>query len=194
LDWMLKFGIDDFWITLKYLGEQIQTHFRNGNDKKVNVKYVNESKPLGTIGALSMIDDFLHDIILVANSDILTNIDYEDFYLNFIESGAEFSVATIPYVVDVPYAVLETSNGFVSEFKEKPTYTYYSNAGIYLMRKSVIDSIPKDTFYNATDLMESIIERGGKVLSYPLRSYWLDIGKHEDFKRAQEDIKHINFN
>jgi dTDP-glucose pyrophosphorylase len=194
LDWMLKFGIDDFWITLKYLGEQIQTHFRKGNDKQVNIKYVNESKALGTIGALSMIDDFLHDVILVANSDILTNIDYEDFYLNFVESDADFSVATIPFVVDVPYAVLETKNGLVTEFKEKPTYTYYSNAGIYLMKKTVIDTIPKDTFYNATDLMESIISKGGKVLSYPLRAYWLDIGKHEDFKRAQEDIKHINFN
>ena len=194
IDWMLKFGIDDFWITIYYLGEKIKKYLGNGEDKKVKIKYVQELKPLGTIGALSMIKDFIHDTILVANSDVLTNIDYEDFYMNFIESGADISVATIPYVVEVPYAVFETCNGFVTKFKEKPTYTYYSNAGIYLMKKSIIKNIPDDLFYNATDLMQFIISKQGKVISYPLRSYWLDIGRHEDFKRAQEDIKHIGFN
>ena len=100
---------------------------------------------------------------------------------------------TIPYNVSIPYAVLETSNGHVIDFKEKPTYTYYSNGGIYLMKREIVDMIPKNTFYNTTDLMEDLISKKRKVLSFPFHGYWLDIGKPEDFKKAHEDIKRYNF-
>ena len=93
----------------------------------------------------------------------------------------------------IPYAVLETENGHVRSFKEKPTYTYYSNGGIYLMKKTALDYLPKNAFFNATDLMEKLILEGKKVMSYPLSGYWLDIGKHEDFEKAQKDIKQIKF-
>lgn len=187
------FGMDDFWITINYLGEQIQQYFGNGNQKNLNINYVWEDEPLGTIGSVSKIENFIHDYVLVTNSDILTNLDYEDFFLRFIEEDADFAVVTIPYKVEVPYAVLETSNGHVMNFKEKPTYTYYSNGGIYLMKREVTEGIPKDSFYNTTDLMEELIASGKKVLSYPLSGYWLDIGKPEDFEKAQEDIKSIKF-
>lgn len=187
------FGMDDFWITVNYLGEQIEGYFGNGNLKNLNINYIWEDEPLGTIGSVSKIDNFIHDYVLVTNSDILTNLDYEDFFIRFIEEDADFAVVTIPYKVDVPYAVLETSNGHVMNFKEKPTYTYYSNGGIYLMKREVTEGIPKNSFYNTTDLMEELIAEGKKVLSYPLSGYWLDIGKPEDFEKAQEDIKTIKF-
>lgn len=187
------FGMDDFWISVNYLGEQIEEHFGNGNHKNLNIDYVWEEKPLGTIGSVSKIDNFIHDYLMVTNSDILTNLDYEDFFLRFKEEDADFAVVTIPYKVDVPYAVLETTNGLVINFKEKPTYTYYSNGGIYLMKREVTARIPKDSFFDTTDLMEQLIADGKKVLSYPLNGYWLDIGKPEDFEKAQEDIKTIKF-
>lgn len=186
------FGMDDFWISVNYLGRQIKDHFGNGNNQNLNIEYIWEDEPLGTIGSVSKINNFRHDYILVTNSDILTNLDYEDFFLRFLEEEADFAVVTIPYKVDVPYAVLETSNGHVMSFKEKPTYTYYSNGGIYLMKRKVTEMIPEQ-FHDATDLMESLIEEGRKVLSYPLTGYWLDIGKHEDFEKAQKDIKTIQF-
>jgi dTDP-glucose pyrophosphorylase len=187
------FGMDDFWISVNYLGSQIEEHFGNGNHNNLNIEYVWEDEPLGTIGSVSKINNFIHDYVLVTNSDILTNLDYEDFFLRFKEEEADFAVVTIPYKVDIPYAVLETSNGHVINFKEKPTYTYYSNGGIYLMKREVIERIPKNSFYNTTDLMEDLIKDGKKVLSYPLNGYWLDIGKHEDFEKAQKDIKTIKF-
>jgi len=193
IDRLISFGVDDFWLSVRYLGEQLQDYFKDGSQKNIKTDYIWETEPLGTIGAISKVDSFQHDYILVTNSDILTNLDYEDFFLTFLESGADLSVVTIPYDVKIPYAVLETSNNHVLSFTEKPTYTYYSNGGIYLMKKSVLDLIPKGEFFNATDLMEKIIEKGLKVHSYPLRGYWLDIGKHEDFKQAQEDIKQIKF-
>ncbi len=193
LDRLRLFGIDDFWITVKYLGEQIEKHFGDGHEKSISIQYIHENEPLGTIGAVSKINNFSHDNILVANSDLLTNIDYEHFFLDFLKNDADLSVVAIPYSVDIPYAVLETSNGHVLSFHEKPTYTYYSNGGIYLMKREVLRHIPVDKPFNATDLMEVLIKRGNRVLSYPLVGYWLDIGRHEEYQKAQKDITTINF-
>jgi dTDP-glucose pyrophosphorylase len=194
LDRLCMFGIDDFWITLRYKGKQIEDYFGNGSERNVAIKYIYENEPLGTVGAVSKIKNLIHNYVLITNSDLLTNIDYERFFLDFIKQDADFSVVTIPYRVDIPYAVLETSNGHVVNFKEKPTYTYYSNGGIYLMKKEVLSQIPIEKQYNSTDLMENLIKKGKKVISYPLQGYWLDIGKHEDFLKAQKDIHHIKFN
>lgn len=191
LDRLALFGIDDFWVSVKYLGEQIENHFGSGHEKNVKIEYVWEKEPLGTIGAVSQIQNFEHDYILVTNSDLLTNIDYEQFFLEFIKEDADLAVLTIPYQVNIPYAVLETNNGTVKSFKEKPTYTYYSNGGIYLIKKEMLKYIPKDTFFNATDLMEELIKNELKVISFPFSGYWLDVGKHEDFDKAQVDIKNI---
>ncbi|MEQ9091656.1 MAG: nucleotidyltransferase family protein [Balneola sp.] len=187
------FGMDDFWISVNYLGEQIEEYFGNGSDNNLKINYVWEEEPLGTIGAVSKIKDFEHDTVLVTNSDILTNLNYEDFYLRFLDEKADFAVMTIPYKVDVPYAVLETDNGHVVSFREKPSYTYYSNGGIYLMKRELVNRIPENSHFNTTDLMEELIESGKKVISYPFSGYWLDVGKHEDFNKAQTDIKKLDF-
>lgn len=190
---LVQYGIDDMWISVRYLGQQIKDYFKSGGDKGVSIQYIDEDKALGTIGAVSSAKDLKHDVVLVTNSDILTNLDYEDFYLSFVASGADLSVVTIPYDVNIPYAVLETINGHVVNFKEKPTYTYYSNGGIYLMKREVLGLIPDNTFFNATDLMDVMIKSNKKIHSYPLRGYWIDIGKHDEYTKAQEDIKHLKF-
>jgi dTDP-glucose pyrophosphorylase len=193
LDRLVAYGIDDFWISVKYLGEQIEEFFGDGSHKNIKIQYIWEDEPLGTIGAVSKISNFEHDYVLITNSDLLTNLDYENFFIHFTEQKADLAVVTIPYQVNVPYAVLETLEGDIKSFKEKPTYTYYSNGGIYLIKKALLEHLPKNAFYNATDLMEKLISAGKKVVSYPLAGYWLDIGKPEDFERAQKDINQIKF-
>lgn len=193
VDRLSLYGIDDYWFCVKYLGKQIEDYFGQGEAKNIHIKYVWETNPLGTIGAVSKIDDFKHDYVLIANSDLLTNLDYENFFLDFIEKDADFSVVTIPYKVNIPYAVLEQENGNIVRFKEKPTYTYYSNGGIYLMKREVLELLPRNSFFNTTDLMDLLINSSKKVVSYPLSGYWLDVGKHEDFEKAQRDIKQIKF-
>lgn len=193
LDRLALFGIDDFWVSVKYLGDQIESHFGQGVEKNIRIEYVWENEPLGTIGAVSKIENFEHDYILVTNSDLLTNIDYEQFFLEFIKQDADLAVLTIPYQVTIPYAVLETTNGTVKSFKEKPTYTYYSNGGIYLMKKEMLKYIPKNTFFDAPDLMQELINNNLKVISFPFSGYWLDVGKHEDFEKAHIDIHNIKF-
>jgi len=194
IDRLVEFGIDDFWISVNYLGEKIEDYFSTRKHKNISIDYVWENKPLGTIGAVSKIDDLNHKHILITNSDILTNLDYEQFYLDFLKSNADLSIVSIPYNVDIPYAVLERDiKGQVKSFREKPTYTYNSNGGIYLIKKSVLELIPKDSFFNATDLIEKLISLNKKVITYSFQGYWLDIGKHDDYKKAKEDINNINF-
>jgi len=193
IDRLISYGIKNINLSINYLGEQIIDYFGDGASKDVNIKYAKENKPLGTIGSILLIDEFHNDDIIVMNSDLLTNIDFSDFFKSYKESDADMAVAATSYHVDVPYAVLEMSDDGidVKSLKEKPRYTYYSNAGIYIMNKKILKMIPENEFYDITDLMERVLEMNLKLITYPINGYWLDIGKHDDFKKAQEDIKHI---
>lgn len=194
IDRLIQYGINEIYISINYLGDQIRKYFGDGSAKGIHIHYVEEDKPLGTIGSLSLIPQFSNEVILLMNSDLLTNIDFESMYEDFAARSSDMSVASIPYQFQVPYAVLETKDEAVHAFMEKPGYTYYVNAGIYLMRKAVCDRfIPKNAFYNSTDLMEEVIRNEMKLTHFPHMGYWLDIGKYPDFIKAQEDIKYIKF-
>ena len=176
---------------MNYLGEQIEEHFRepvNGT----HVKCVREVKFLGTIGALEIIKNWYNDTILLMNSDLFTNIDFESFYWHFKKHDADMSVAAVPYNVNIPYGIFELENTReIKGIKEKPSYYYYANAGIYLIKRELLSLIPKDTFYNATDFIEKLIEMNKKVIRYPITGYWVDIGKPDDFKKVQEFARNI---
>lgn len=192
IDRLISFGITEIYISVKYLKEQIMDYFGDGSAKGIKIRYLEENDPLGTLGALANINEIDHEDLLVMNSDLLTNIDFEDFFNFYKEKAASMALASIPYHVSIPYAVLKTDEHIVQSFSEKPTYTYYSNGGIYLMKFLLKKHVNKGSFYNATDLMDKLIlESSSSLIHYPLLSYWLDIGKHQDFIKAQEDIKHI---
>ncbi len=192
IDRLIQFGIKNIYLSVNYLADCIKDYFGDGSNKGVNVRYVHEDKPLGTLGSVKLVEELEHDYVMVMNSDLLTDIDFNGFFQSFIRSGADMAVATTSYNVEVPYGVMEVDNGnFVNALKEKPRYTYYSNAGIYIIKKELLSLVPHNEFYNVTDLMESLIQEGKQLVSFPILGYWLDIGKHEDFKQAQEDIKSL---
>lgn len=192
IDRLIKYGVRNIRISINYLGHMLQDYFADGSSKNITIEYITEDRPLGTVGAVATIKNWYADYILIMNSDLLTDIDYADFYADFINSDADLAIAAVPYQVNVPYAVLETAGvNTVRALAEKPTYTYYSNAGIYLMKRDVLKYIPDDCCYNMTDLIELLMEKDYKVTSYPIRGYWLDIGKMNDYVKAQEDIKHL---
>lgn len=194
IDRLLKVGVKNINISINYLGDQIVDYFGDGANRNANIEYVREDIPLGTIGSILLVDNFIHDDIIVMNSDLLTNIDFGDFFKAFKQSDADMAVAATSYHVDIPYAVLEVDDlNQVSSLKEKPRYTYYSNAGIYIIKKDLLSMIPDGKFYDITDLMDAIIGSDKKLITYPITGYWLDIGKHEDFKKAQKDILQIKF-
>ena len=191
IDQLINYGVERFHITVNYLADKIINHFQSGEEKEITIKYIRENQPLGTIGAVGLINDFTHEDILIMNADLLTDIDWERFYQTFLDTNADMQVATTSYKVNIPYAVLETMNENVKSFQEKPTYTYYSNAGIYLIKRKIIDYIPKNQFFNATDLIDLLIKSNYRVTHFPIVGYWLDIGKHDDYIKAQEDIKYL---
>lgn len=193
VDRLNSYGIYNLTISIKYLGQQLIDYFQDGSDKNMNIGYVEEDEPLGTIGAVALIEKFDNPYVLVMNSDLLTNINYELFFKELVDKDADMIVATTPYEVKIPYGVIETDGDQITTLKEKPTYTYYSNAGIYIFKREHINIIPKGEFFNATDLLETLIAQGKKVLHYPILEYWLDIGKPHDYEKAQQDVKHIKF-
>lgn len=186
------FGVRKINITVNYLAAQL-VDFYTQKKNHIDYHFVHENEPLGTMGSLSLIEEFGNEHILVMNSDLLTNLDYEDFFKEFISAKADILVASVPYDVNLPYAIFSTSENQVNALKEKPSYTYYANAGIYLFKKEILQMIPNGKFYDATDLMNDAIGKGLKIVHYPIRTYWLDIGKHEDYEKAQRDIAHIKF-
>lgn len=192
IDRLISFGITKIYISVKYLGEQIESYFGDGSSKGISIEYIWEDKPLGTAGALSLVDKFNSDHVLLMNSDLFTNIDFEDLYLDLIGQGADMAVASTEYKVDVPYAVFETDENQVVNFQEKPTYIFHSNAGIYILKKELIHKIPKNEFYDITDLMEKLVKEGGKLVHNPIVGFWIDIGSPTDYKQAKEFVKHLN--
>ncbi|GEP89450.1 CBS domain-containing protein [Chitinophaga terrae (ex Kim and Jung 2007)] len=191
IDRLTTYGINKMFISIRYLGNQIKEYFGSGENKNVDIKYIEEDQPLGTFGAMSLIDSIEKDHILLMNSDLLTNIDFADFYKSFLRSEADLMIASIPYQVKVPYAVLQINNGEVISFDEKPTYDFYSNGGIYIFKRSLLSYLKKGEYFDATDFMDLLIKEKKKVSHYPIVGYWLDIGNPQDFERAQLDILHL---
>lgn len=190
IDNLISYGVKNISVTINYLGEQLEEHFSTER-YGVKINTVREPQYLGTIGSIKFIKSFYNDTILLMNSDLFTNIDYEDFYMHFKDHEADMSIAAVPYVVKVPYGVFNLEGRNIKGVTEKPTISYYANAGIYLIKKELLDFIPNNKFYNATDFIDKLISSGYKVIRYPISGYWIDIGQHDELERAREIVKHI---
>ncbi len=186
-----RYGISNINISVNYLAHKIEAYFGNGEDRSIRINYLREEEELGTSGGATMVEEFHNDYILVMNSDLLTNINLEAMFVLLLEKGADMAVGTIPYNVKVPYATLQLDQGRVESLKEKPTETYHTNGGIYLMKKEMLNYIPDRSYFNATDLINKLVEKKKKVISFQILGYWLDIGKPEDFEKAHEDVKSL---
>ena len=191
IDRLISYGLKHINVTVNYLGEQLEEHFREPRNE-VQIKTVREPKFLGTIGSIKFVPEFFNDTVLVMNSDLFTNINYEDFYLHFKEHDADMSVAAVPYSVSVPYGILDIEGKRnIKGLIEKPTYDYYANAGIYLIKRSALDLIPADTMFHSTDLLAALVAQGRKVIRFPLNGTWIDIGNPQEYKRANDLVKYM---
>ena len=190
VDRLRSYGVQYVNVTVNYLGEQLEEHFSTPRDG-VQVRTFREPKFLGTIGSIKFVDTFYNDTVLVMNSDLFTNIDYEDFFLHFQKHDAEMSVAAVPYNISIELGILDLDGRNIKGLIEKPKYNYYANAGIYLIKKRALAEIPKDTFFHATHLVEKLIAQDKKVIRYPLNGTWIDIGTLQEYERAKELVKHL---
>ena len=190
IDRLIDYGVKHISVTVNYLKEQLEEHFSEPRGE-VQIQTVREPKFLGTIGSIKFVENFYNDTVLVMNSDLFTNINYEDFFLHFQQHDAEMLLAAVPYDISIPYGILDLDGHDIHGLIEKPKFNYYTNAGIYLIKRRALDEIPADTFFNATDLVEKLIAEKKKVVRYPLAGYWIDIGNPDEYYKACEMAKHI---
>jgi dTDP-glucose pyrophosphorylase len=179
-------GIHHVNITTHYKAEKITEHFGDGADFGVKINYVREEIPLGTGGALGLLNR-PEEPLLVINGDVLTQVDFRSMYAFHQDNHADMTVGVRRYEAKVPYGVIECEGVSVRSLREKPELTFFVNAGIYLLEPEVHDYIPANQHMNMTDLVLKLIDCGKSVVSYPICEYWLDIGQHDDYRKAQQD-------
>ena len=185
-------GFTEFYFCINYLGDKIRSYFGDGSDWGVQISYVEESEPLGTAGALSLLPGSAIQTdqpILVMNGDLLTKIDFRSL-LDFHQSH-DNSITTCvrEYSHQVPYGVVELQESTISQLVEKPTYRYFVNAGIYCLSPQVIYAVPADQFYDMPELIKAQMAKGIKMGGFPLAEYWMDIGHIPDYEQAQADYE-----
>lgn len=182
-----KAGIRRVNLTTHFKGEVISNHFGNGQAFGVDINYVKEDQPLGTAGALSLIEDS-DEPLLVINGDILTRLDFGAMLDFHREQQAELTVAVRQYEIKVPYGVVDTNGVDVRGISEKPSIRQFINAGIYLLNPSVTRLIPQGQPFDIPELIDRLIADKRTVVCFPIREYWLDIGKADQYDQAKADF------
>ena len=181
-------GIKTVNIATHYLPDKIKEHFGDGSNFGVELNYVTEDSPLGTAGALSLMQA-PENPLLIINGDILTGVNFKAMLDFHRENESVLTVAVRKYDMNVPYGVVESDGSAVRTLREKPLLTFLVNAGIYLLEPLAHRYIPNGRSSNMTDLIEKLISDGQRVTSFPIVEYWLDIGNEVDYEKAQNDIK-----
>lgn len=181
-----KTGIRNVSVTTHYKPEKIVEHFGTGSAFGVDINYVNEDQAMGTGGALGLMPA-PSGPMLVINGDILTDVNFQALLAYHQEHEAAMTVAVRQYVFQVPYGVIECEQEYVRQLKEKPEVRFFVNAGVYLIEPAVYEFVPRGQRFDMTDLIQKLLDGGRTVVSYPILEYWLDIGQHADYAKAQED-------
>ncbi|MBZ0171743.1 MAG: nucleotidyltransferase family protein [Phycisphaerales bacterium] len=182
-------GVHDVVVSTRYKAEVVEEHFDDGSRFGVNVKYLTEGRPLGTAGSLRLMDR-PPATMLVINGDVLTSVDFRAMRRFHADHGATLTVGVRKYEFSVPYGVVDCDGVHVSGLREKPTYTSFVNAGVYLLEPEAFDRLGEidGEPFNMTDLIGRLVESGENVVSFPIHEYWMDIGQHEDYDKAQRDV------
>jgi dTDP-glucose pyrophosphorylase len=189
IDSFIRSGFNNFYISTHYLPEKIREYFGDGSDKKVKITYVHEESPLGTGGALGLLpNDSARLPVVVINGDILTKVNFAKLMEFHDSNKAESTMCVREYEYQVPFGVIKGEGVEVTGMVEKPTQRFFVNAGIYILNPSVIETVKANFYIDMPTLLEQQIAKNKKVLKFPIYEYWLDIGRMDDFNRAQKDF------
>ncbi len=181
-------GIRRVNLAIHYKGESISQHFGDGQNFGMEINYVKEDQPLGTAGALGMLN-VSNEPLLVINGDVLTRVDFPAMLDFHRQLRADMTIGVRKYEFRVPYGVIETDGVTVVNISEKPVMRHFINAGIYLLNPEVCKYVPASQAYDMTELINRLIAEKRRVVVFPIREYWLDIGQHADYQQAQADME-----
>jgi len=181
-------GIHRVSLATHYRGDVIRRHFGDGREFDVDIQYVDEGEPLGTAGALSLLASSAEPL-LVMNGDILTEVDFRAMLDFHSANRADLTMAVRAFDLQVPYGVIESNGIEVRRVSEKPVSRHLINAGIYLLSADIQRYVPRGRRYDMTDLVNRLIDEGRRVISFPVRESWIDIGHLDDYQRANDESR-----
>ena len=186
-----KYGFTSIILSVSYKSEIIEAYFGDGSKFGVNIEYVHEEKRMGTAGALSLIRDKLNEPFFVMNGDLLTNINFENMMDYHIKNDSFATMGVREYDFQVPYGVVNVEGENILSIEEKPVHSFFVSGGVYVLSNEVLKLIPDNEFYDMPILFEKVIEKKYKSISFPIREYWLDIGRIEEFKKANDEYHEV---
>jgi dTDP-glucose pyrophosphorylase len=188
LERFVEQGFRNFYISVNYKSEMIVNHFGDGGRWGVKIRYLMEDEALGTAGSLSLIEEPLDEDLLVMNGDLMTKVSFVNLLDYHVENKAAATMGVREYDVQVPFGVVHLDDHRVLGIDEKPTHRFFVNAGIYVISPKVLTQIPKDRHLDMPQLIQQLIDRSSVTAAFPLREYWLDIGRIEDWEKANRDF------
>ncbi|EYU14226.1 nucleotidyltransferase family protein, partial [Photorhabdus aegyptia] len=190
-----KLGFKNLYISTHYMPDQIMEYFGDGSEWGVSIQYVYEEKPLGTGGALGLLPENIPNLpLIMVNGDVLTTIDFERLLKFHIKHSPTATMCVREYDYQVPYGVIKGDGHRIIGMQEKPVHRFFVNAGIYIVSPRLFKAVPKNKKIDMPTLLEGEISNNKDVLMFPIHEYWLDIGKMDDFQRAQCDIYNLGLN
>lgn len=185
------YGYNKFLLSVNYKSEIIENYFSDGSNYECKIEYLREKKRLGTGGAINLAKEYIKDDFFVINGDIYSTVNFNKVMDFHKENKNDITIISIKKNINIAYGVIELNDNNVKQIVEKPTYEYIISGGMYCLSPKVLSFIPNDQYYEITELFEVAIRKGLKVQSYVIDDYWMDIGRIEDYKRINEDIKEI---
>ena len=186
-----EYGFVNITMCVNFNASIIRDYFGDGKEFGVNIDYVLEQKRMGTAGALSLLKERPSEPFFVMNGDLLTNVNFEHIFNYHMLNKATATMCVREYDYEVPYGVVKMNDNKIIEIAEKPVQKFFVSAGIYMLSPEILDLIPKNEFYDMPALFEKLIKLSKNVISFPIREYWLDIGRMEEYQRANEEYKEV---
>lgn len=190
LERFIDAGFHRFFISTHYLPEMIQEHFGDGRRWGVTIRYVHEEHPLGTGGAVGLLPHAeITEPMLMMNGDLLTTLNFRSLLAFHQEHGGAATMCVREFEYQVPYGVVKSEGHLIRSMVEKPKHKFFVNTGVYVLSPELTQSVQKGTKIDMPTLLEKAIAAGQNVTMFPVHEYWLDIGRMDDFERAQSDIR-----
>ena len=186
-----EYGFVNITMCVNFNASIIRDYFSDGKEFGVNIDYVLEEKRMGTAGALSLLKERPSEPFFVMNGDLLTNVNFEHIFNYHTLHKATATMCVREYDYEVPYGVVKMNDNKITAIAEKPVQKFFVSAGIYMLSPEILDLIPKNEFYDMPALFEKLIKLSKNVISFPIREYWLDIGRMEEYQRANEEYKEV---
>lgn len=181
-----KYGFDEIILATNYKSNYIENFFGDGSRYGVKLSISKETHPLGTAGPLKLLKDRLTEPFVVMNGDILTLTNFSEFYEYALLQKSLLTISVKKFITPYDFGNIHFKGNVVTDIEEKPDIITYALAGIYVMKPEILDLIPDDQYYGMDLLMKKMLAENHLITKYELDEYWLDIGRADDYEKAQE--------